>query len=425
MPVCAGIITYLLFFMRAFSLYVCCTLMACTAMAQRNYVPGTIVGRNNDSLKGFIDFHDWYIVPKTITFKNSLSDAKEEQFSPDDINGFYIAEPEKEYVSRRVEIDITNQDMSALTESDKRTIQDTTVFLRKITGGTYNLYEYVDKNSRQHFIYDGGNRQATELKRLQAYLQRGSNSGIFTEDRYKDQLEELFADDKAAVRKARMVKYDERALTKLFINYNTLKNPATVSKPITDPKKQIRYPATFGVMGGVSSNKLNVKSNSVLYNGEYTSYTGPVGGVWVDIPFGRAVPNISAELELLYKRTKTEATTLNGNAYRYDFGYLQFNTLVRYTYPTKTAIRPYANIGIGNGFIVKTAKNEFHYATRPGEWTKGEEPRKYEQSFVGGIGVKIYRFGVEARYNTSNGFSPYSGTKTAVNSLQLLASVSF
>lgn len=47
-------------------------------------------------------------------------------------------------------------------------------------------------------------------------------------------------------------------------------------------------------------------------------------------------------------------------------------------------------------------------------------PRRHEQSLVAGIGAQCGRLQAELRYNGSNGFSPYSATKTGIRSGQLV-----
>lgn len=98
--------------MRVVSLCLCCILMTYTAVAQRNYVPGVVITSQNDSLKGFIDFRNWYQSPTEIAFKESLT-KEEQRFKPADINGFIVAEPEVTYVSRALRIDITPRILKA------------------------------------------------------------------------------------------------------------------------------------------------------------------------------------------------------------------------------------------------------------------------------------------------------------------------
>lgn len=414
--------------MRVISLFLCCMLMTFAVVAQRNYVPGVIITLKNDSLKGFIDFRNWYQSPTDIVFKESLSNATEQRFGPADINGFKVAEPEIEYVSRKLSIDITKQDINSLNERTERIVQDTPVFLMKIVTGRYNLYEYMDEFSRVHYVYDAKDAPATELVYMQRFIERSSGSGIFLEERYKDQLTVLFGDNAAVAAQAGKVAYREKNLKKLFLAYNEYKEPGTgTPKTVTSPKKA-RLPVTYGIMGGIAFNSYPFSGEAFIGHAEYENSKGPIGGIWTEIPLGRSGRNISFVAELLYKRLKTTGVLNNyygGGVLKFDFSYLQLNTLFRYTYPTKTPVRPYINAGIGNGFVIKTSENSLQRRPerQPEEAIDG--PRAYEQTLVGGIGVKIYKISAEVRYTTGNGFSPYPGGKSAINSFQVLAAYSF
>jgi len=404
-------------------------LMAYAVVAQRNYVPGVIVTLQNDSLKGFIDFRNWYQSPNEITFKESLSNANEQHFKPADINGFKVAEPEVEYVSRKLRVDITKQDINSLNEKTERIVQDTPVFLMRMVTGPYNLYEYIDKFSRVHYVYDAADVPATELAYVQQYVERSSgNSGIFTEEKYKEQLAALFADNAALAKKAQQVAYREANLKKLFLAYNNYKEPGAGSKePVTVQKKK-RLPVAYGIMGGMAFTSYPFKGSTFIGLGDYEDSKGPIGGIWADIPLGRNGRNISFVPEILYKKLETSGVlhgTYSGVIVKFGFTYLQVNTLFRYTYPTKTAIRPYVNIGIGNGFVVKTNENSMKRSPDR-EWEQAiNGPRKYEQTLVGGLGLKIYKVNAEVRYTTGNGFSPYPAGRTAIHSFQILAAYGF
>ncbi|PSL36054.1 porin family protein [Chitinophaga ginsengisoli] len=415
--------------MRVIPLLLYCMLVTSAVVAQRNYVPGVIITLQNDSLKGFIDFRDWYQSPGEIAFKESLSNAKEQHFKPSDINGFKVAEPEVEYVSRKLRIDITKQDISNLDGKTERIVQDTPVFLMRMVTGHYNLYEYIDEFSRVHYIYDATDVPATELEYVMQYIERTSgNSGIFTDERYKEQLTALFADNASLAKKAGQVAYREANLKKLFLTYNSYKEPGTVTRePVTVQKKK-RLPVTFGIMGGLAFTSYPFKGAAFIGQGEYENSKGPIGGIWADIPLGRGRRNISFVPELLYKKLETTGVLhgiYNGVIVKFGFTYLQLNTLFRYTYPTKTAIRPYVNVGVGNGIIVKTNENGIKRSPDRGWEVAIDGPRKYEQTLVGGIGVKIYKVNAEVRYTTGNGFSPYAGGRTGIHSFQILAAYGF
>ncbi|MBW8686604.1 PorT family protein [Chitinophaga rhizophila] len=402
-------------------LYLFCTLMAFSAMAQQNYVPATIITLQQDSLKGFIEFHDWFQPPTEIQFKQQLSDATVQHFKPADISGFLVAVPDVAYAARKVRLDITFEELANLRKGNEREIQDAVVFLRKLTGGVYTLYEYMDKYSRAHYIYEGKQAPPTELECIKTYYNRASTEGLVEDDRYHAQLEVLFADNPAVAARAGTVKYHRKNLSRLFIAYNTASNPATVTVPVNSVRTRVRYPVSFGLLAGVSHNSFKVKGGNSVAAATYHSNTFLTGGAWVNIPLGKALPNVSAVGEVMYKRSRAHTKPWEGSMYKFDFSYIQVNTLIRYTYPLKGLFRPYANVGFGNGWMIRETENLAQYPWRPGIWEKSAEPlRKYEQSFIAGVGFDVSRMGVEFRYNSSNGYAPLNGNRTVINSLQLL-----
>jgi len=60
------------------------------AFGQENYTPGYIVKSNKDTLKGFIDYRNWGVNPKKISFKENQS-AESSSYTPIDIAGFGIS----------------------------------------------------------------------------------------------------------------------------------------------------------------------------------------------------------------------------------------------------------------------------------------------------------------------------------------------
>jgi hypothetical protein len=96
--------------------------------------------------------------------------------------------------------------------------------------------------------------------------------------------------------------------------------------------------------------------------------------------------------------------------------------MAQYTYP-KGVVRPFAHLGMGNALIISTKNNNYDDDSLDDHRVAIDGPRKYEQSLVGGIGMKASRFQLEARYMTTTGWVPYAGSSMHVNSLQLIAGV--
>jgi hypothetical protein len=58
--------------------------------AQSNYHDGYVLKNNGDTIKGYIDYREWMISPKSIDFKINKKDKQRLQFDPTTIKRFQI-----------------------------------------------------------------------------------------------------------------------------------------------------------------------------------------------------------------------------------------------------------------------------------------------------------------------------------------------
>jgi hypothetical protein len=397
-------------------------LLAFTAVAQRNYVPGIVITNQHDSLNGYIDYRNWNISPDKISFKRTLESTEEQSFTPEGILGFKISGQDELYVSRKLAIDITDQRINALEASKERTIQDTAVFLVRLVNGIYSLYAYTDKFTREHYFYDGKEEGMRELIYSKAYVTNDHGSGLYENKSYQALLTVIFQDCPEVARNGGKVTYREQNLRNLFLAYNHCKNPSSVNEEVI-VKKRTTNKIWFGIMGGASFNSYHFKGPSAWSMAKYDGSVNPFAGVWLDIPTSRGMREFSVVTELLYRSTTAKGTMSNGNQVKFGFSYAQVNLLLQYTYP-KGMVKPFGNIGLGNGFIVKTSDNKM--STMPNVWREViDGPRSHEQAFLAGAGVKVSKFKAELRYSIGNGFSPYTATKTSIRSIQAVLGYHF
>jgi hypothetical protein len=136
---------YLLFILAIF-----CPLIS---LAQSNYKPGYIVTTKGDTLKGFIDYREWNINPKSISFKaNGTTNSK--SFTPADITFFNVNTFESyQKYSGRVSRDETAENR-VLNGRDTSFFTDD-VFLQVLQKGkVINLFSYTDAIKPRYFYSD-------------------------------------------------------------------------------------------------------------------------------------------------------------------------------------------------------------------------------------------------------------------------------
>src|SRR5690349_1932616 len=123
--------------------------------AQRNYLNGSVVLMNGETLKGMIDYRNWERNPDQVNFK--LNEGSVDiNYSVDDIRSFEITGHDK-YVSAIVMKDMLPVNANSLEiEGVQKMIKDT-VFLRSIVSGNkLSLYELIDTKSHYYIQQKDG-----------------------------------------------------------------------------------------------------------------------------------------------------------------------------------------------------------------------------------------------------------------------------
>lgn len=390
------------------------------ARAQKNYVPAIIIDQHQDSLRGFVDYRNWRISPDEISFKKDLS-AEEQHFRPSDISGFLVVPANELYVSRFVKVDITRQTLDHLLDTDERDYKNDTLFLLSIVKGAYGLYVYTDKHDQPHYLYDAPGKPIEELRLIKRRIPDGSTA-IMTLNHYQQQLAILFGDCESVSKRAGRVNYTENALRGLFVDYHQCRNP---SEKIMVKEKE-KMGVQWGPLVGIGANNYKFRGRHPMANADFKSSVTPLLGLFINIPLSRNRHQYWCGAELFYKVEEANGSLVTGNILEkwtehvnMKFSYAQVNLLFRYIYP-KGAVRPFANIGWGNGLLIGENKNLVYRTTSGGSDEKEaiDGPRKHETTILGGAGVQYGRLQFEARYAWSNGFSPYVTLGVGVHSWQ-------
>lgn len=155
--------------------------------AQSNYKPGYVVNLKGDTLKGFIDYHEWSKNPREFSFKSDINSTTSENYSISNalsfaVNGF------EHYQRYYVSISQDRTEISQLTVGvDTTTLKDT-VFLRIITTGK-NLTLFTFKDAiKVRFFAAERNNDPVELI-LHLYFDTDQKSKIVNSTGYRRQLQ--------------------------------------------------------------------------------------------------------------------------------------------------------------------------------------------------------------------------------------------
>jgi hypothetical protein len=163
-------------------LFLISSLLATGLQAQKDYLPGTLVLNNGDTLSGYIEYQNWSRTPTSIEFKRTPA-AATETFTLRELKGFAIKDADKFHkavIWKEYEPDnFTAQRYEALPRR-----QDT-VFLRSVVeAARFSLYEYTDERSH-YFIRPAGDT-LQELLNPSEY--NTATAQFTTRAVYRDQL---------------------------------------------------------------------------------------------------------------------------------------------------------------------------------------------------------------------------------------------
>lgn len=410
--------------MRFLYLSCACLLVALTTAAQRNFVPGTLLLRNGDSLRGQVDYRKWDINPLTISFRESETGVGK-NYAPEEIKGFRVMENDDVYLSVPAVLDVTNETAGALAASPLRDTVRGEHFYRVLVAGPVKLLLYTDGFRRNHFALVENDR-FTQLIKKEEYIHDMDSPAyrqIKTHSLYRQQLAVAFGNCVPPQRLDALA-YTETSLRKIVQQYAGCRYPG---EQVVSRKDNQQMRLTFGVIAGAGLNTYNFTGTHPLTQGRYGSDVSPVIGVFMDIPISRNRQKLSWNNEVIYT-TRALSASWKKNSFRYDVDinlqYIQVQSLIKYTLP-KGNLRPYVNVGVA-GTLCIGGKDEF-ITTDEGSFNprpmveKAIEGRKgFSAPLMAGVGVRYNRLHVEARYIAPHNLSTVFSLSAKMTTVQLL-----
>jgi hypothetical protein len=131
--------------------------------AQSNYHEGYVLKNNGDTVKGYINYHEWTQSPKVIDFKTATTDKKAIQFHPADLKAFGITGMEA-FVSYTGYISTNKTIFPDYPQQLDTSRVLSAVFLQQIaTGKNVSLYYNSDELKTRFFMAET-NAKPVELK---------------------------------------------------------------------------------------------------------------------------------------------------------------------------------------------------------------------------------------------------------------------
>ncbi len=401
-------------------LLLCLLLWNGICTAQKNFIPGVIYESNNDSVAGFINFVDWELNPKIITFKKDQQ-APEQSFNATQIKGFRVKE--YRYIASIAGVDKTPHHLTEehlLVENKNYQVTDT-IFLKVVYLGVANLYYLKDADFKPHYYIEVQPEGLIELSNRIVLVKNKHEDNQYAKksDKYKKELNYYLGKDCPEIKKlADAANYDEASFVKVLKVYNSCKTPTigtAINQGNTIKTNQ------FGFLAGLSKNYLfsqyhfTDKNTGKAITPKFTPINSLVLGIQFNhtLPFHKGSWNIYSDIIL--KNTVFKTSFIN---YQYTPDYYgkmfirlksissRINVQLRYLYPGEK-LKPF--ISIGPGFTLNVINSSEviqydHFKTDVSKRLVETYSRKaFSAGVLGGAGVQYHQFSLELRAEFSDG----------------------
>ncbi len=388
--------------------------------AQENFVPGYIITLDGDSLKGQVDYRDWRITQKSVSFKTNSNSGQKDYF-PIEIKGFGVQN--EHFISEITDLEVSPTKAEELTTEITPNYRRDTVFLEVLYRGDKNLYLHVSDKSKLNFFIK--NELGVEVLVYKKFINIQKGKHVISEyNKFIQQLKDYFPDCESISKSIKNTSYSEKSLNKLFTSYYKCTN-----KKSEFVKSRAKGRVDFGGIVGASITSLNFSGNGFKYLSEADFNVSTDGSVAIffDFILPKNHGKWSFNNELMY--TSYSATGLyenyiNSNEYsrskvEIGYSYLKLNNMLRFKYPIG-GIHFYVNAGISNGIVLsevnkRTQELKFYSDEIKKEGEAINNSRAFEQGLLLGLGAKIRKMSLEFRYEAGNGMSDYSALKSSAN----------
>ena len=415
--------------MKSKFLFVLLVLLFCISVsAQKNFLAGEITKPDGTIVVGKIDYKEWKINPKEITFKDSIS-GKEQILGIIDLSGFSITDKKEFYKKTVVAINpeyINEENLQeyqslkdAYASSNSKIIKDS-VFLLTLVKGYSSLYFLLDNTRKKHFFIQ---KQNDSIKELEYHLYKINTDGVKNIYKTKDyvrQIQSLFNDCPTFQIDVESVNYTEKDLIKAVQSYNSCKGGDIYIKKADKTTNQ------FYVFVGANYPVTTISDFKVirLSNGGALS---PVFGLGSDFGLSRNREKWGVGLELYDQQFTSNFSYAGDNGptnYNFDVNYLRFNAHFRYLV-LSGKINPYLKFGFGLALALKTRTTvtETNIYNRP--VLQDIIYNNTEKFIFTALGIKVNKFYFEGRYEIGENINPIPSLRVSSNYLGLCAGYVF
>lgn len=366
-------------------------------------------------IEGNTSYNGWGTTPDEIkiTHDNDTQIYRPFEVAEFTVNGDrYVSKSiEISYISKRINLNITDRGVQEQTDSTKLESVQKEVFLRVVVLGDASLYTYNDNRTHYFVEKDGKTMELIRLKR----------SGRPTLNRYVGQLNILFSDCEKMSNNDK-VQFSKSGLKRAVLAYNECKSG---TNGFVEIKRPLRF--SLYLVGGYKLTSYSI--DDPLYGNKTSSDSGggtPAYGVGFDLSFGRT-DRLQIYSDIVLQQYEYEATYRNETSPQQftdffvdlDLSYLEIAALLRYNFGNLSNDRlgVFANGGINQALRLSDDSTEFADSVFFSDERRTErEPLNGDigssrTSFVFGVGLRYKFITGEIRYD----FDPRLSDKPTIS----------
>jgi hypothetical protein len=441
---------------RSAFLHLFLLVVAVPVLAQKNYQSAFIVNNNGDTVKGFIDYREWYVNPKQIKFK-SANDGTVKDFTSRDIRAFKVIN--ELYVSKTVDIEFDSTANTAVwvPYEGNAVYKDSTVFLLSLVQGKGSLFLFTHPRRRVSYYlqkeavkpillvnrttltptyldttkYKSFNKYDWNWNFTAADLEK-SKSGVFG-----IQMTYLLADFPPQLSEINKLSYKSKPLAAIVNAYNAHFQGSEMS--IIDDTQYNKIKVKFGVNAAYMNSYLNVSVTGSFYNDLFVMKGSGYGfGMTSQYTLPRMLGKWAIFNDFIYnsykvsEQSESDINNLTISKSRFNLSTFRIYTQARYRLMQLNKLDVFVNAGIFHSFLLKTdsyfevKSADFPSSNRSGTIIDKDDFRPIRLGIVAGFGVNLNRhFQLECRLDRQSSLSAASAIGSLFTNVQIMGSYFF
>ena len=358
-----------------------------SSYSQISFDKGYFIKNSGEKIECFIKNIGWKDNPTQFNYKLSKDDDQKEA-TIEVVKEFGIYDVAK-YQRYTVDIDMSSENVSSLTQDRSPFFKKETVFLKVLIEGKADLFVYVKLNLKR-FFYKTDTINVEQLI-YKSYLT--SERKIAKNNTYIYQLRANLKCQNISIKDTEYMDYRTNKLVDFFIKYNECSNSEFIDYD-TEQNKGLYH---LNIRPGLNFSSLSIRGhNTSVKDADFDNEIGFRIGIENEIilPFNKNKWAIIIEPTYQYYKSETETTSFgSGQTVKIDYNSLELPIGVRHYMFLNNNSKLFINVSWVLDF---NFGSDFDY-----EFSQDIETSSSSSNFAIGAGYSTKKYSVEMRYNTS------------------------